>query len=601
MSIKIKQTVWNFKPLFKSDNDSAMAEARKKVESESYKFINKWRGRTDYLENPAVMKEALDEYEAWRKYFYSGGGEETYFQLRTYQDQNSPKLKAKYNKIKNLSVKIANDIQFFLSKISRIDKESQKKFLEFEGLKDYKHWLEKTFAEAKHLLTEPEEKIMNLKASPAYSNWVNMTEDFLSKEEREVLGNDGKKAKKNFSEILNLSSSKKKRVRDMAAAAMNDIFRKHSDAAEAEMNSIMADKKINDELRGFARPDALMHLKDDIASEVADALVDAASSRFDVSRRYYRLKAKLFGVKKLKHYERSVEYGNLNKSYSYQEAVNIVFNAFDKTDKEFANIFRKFIDNGQIDAFPKKGKNSGGMCFKNLISHPTYISINFTGRLRDVFTLAHESGHGINNEFMRKKLNSLNFGGPRFTAEIASKFAEELIFHEMIKIKNNELRLAMLIVKLNNEIFNVFAMTVFNKFEREMHQAFRQKGYLSKEEIGQLWKKHMASFFGSAVEQTEGSENWWMPIRSFRVFFYNYQYSSGVLIAKALHNYFREKPLFMEEIKEILSAGSSDSPVNIFLKAGIDISDKKFWNKGIEGVEGLLDETEALAKKLGKI
>lgn len=599
--IKSKQTKWNLIPLFKSDNDPAMAEERKKMEHESAKFINKWRDRTDYLENPAVLREALDEYEAWRRYFYSGGSEETYFQLRTFQDQNSPKLKAKYNKIKNLSVKIANDIQFFILKISRIDKDLQKKFLEFEGLKDHKHFLEKIFAEAKHLLTEPEEKIMNLKASPAYSNWVNMIEGFLSKEEREVLGNDGKKAKKSFSEILSLSSSDKKRVRDVAAAAINDIYQKHSDAAEAEMNSIMADKKISDELRGFARPDALMHLKDDIASEVVDALIDAVSGRFDVSRRYYRLKAKLFGTKKLKYHERSVEYGNLNENYSYQEAVNIVFNAFDKTDKEFVDIFRKFAENGQIDVFPKKGKNSGGMCFKNLISQPTYISINFTGRLRDVFTLAHESGHGISDEFMRKKLNSLNFGGPRFTAEIASKFAEELVFHEMIKKENDESRLILVMRKLNNEIVNVFMMAAFNKFERAMHQIFRQKGYLSKKEIGRLWKKHMASFLGKAVEQTEGSENWWMPIRSFRVFFYNYQYSSGVLIAKALYIYYRKNPAFIEKIKEIFFAGSSDSPKNIFMKFGIDISDKEFWNKGVEGVEDLLNEADALAKKLGKI
>ncbi len=599
--LKIKQTVWNLKPLFKNDNDPAMAEARKIVERESYRFINKWRDRVDYLENPAVLAEALNEYEAWRRNYATDGKEGNYFNLRTAQDQNNPKLKAKFSKIQDFSNKILNDIQFFILKVARIDKALQGKFLEFPGLKEYRHFLEKIFAESKYLLSEPEEKIMNLKSAPAYMNWVNMTEGFLAKEEREVLGDDGKKARKNFSEILSLTNDKKKRVRDVAAGAVNDIFGKNAEVAEAEMNSIMADKKINDQLRGFPRPDSVMHMCDDITSEIADVLVDMECKRFDISRRYYRLKAKLFGVKKLKYHEKNVEYGNITKKYSYQEAVDIVFDVFSKADKDFSGIFGSFIGNGQIDVYPAKGKSGGGFCSQYLMTQPTYILMNFTGRLHDVFTLAHESGHGINNEFMKKKQNSLNFGGPLFTAEIASKFAEELVFSEMLKKGDEQARLAMMMAKLNDEVVHVFMPAADNKFEREMHQVFRQKGYISKEEIGQLWKKHMANFMGSSVEQTAGMENWWMHITHLRVFFYNYQYSSGILIAKALHSYYENDPRFIGKIKEILSVGSSQSPENMFKKIGIDITGEEFWDKGIDEVEKLLDETEKLAKKLGKI
>lgn len=599
--IKVKQTTWNLKPLFKSDNDPAMAEERKKVERESYRFINKWKERDDYLKDPAVLKEALDEYENWRRYYGTGGYEETYFIFRTSQDQNNSKLKAKFNQVQDLSIKIANAIQFFLLKIAKIDKERQKKFLEFKGLKEYKHFLEKIFAESKYLLSEPEEKIMNLKSLPAYVNWVNMTEGFLSKEERNVLDNKGKKAKKNFSEILSLASDKKRRVRDIAADALNDIFRKNADVAEAEMNSIMADKKINDQLRGFLRPDSSMHLSDDIESEVADVLVGAARDRFDISRRYFKLKAKLFGVKKLKYHEKSVEYGKMDKKYSYQEAVNIVFDIFGKTDKEFADIFAKFIENGQIDVFPKKGKAGGGFCFNHFISQPTYILMNFTGRLLDVFTLAHECGHGINNEFMKKKQNALNFGAPHFTSEVASKFAEELVFHEMLKTEDEQLRLEMMMAKLNDEIVHVLRVAADNDFEREMHLNFRQKGYLSHEEIGQLWKKHAENYAGNSVEMTAGMENWWMHVTHLRVFFYNYQYASGILAAKFFAKMVQEDPEFIGKVKEFLSAGYSDSPKNIFMKLGIDISGKDFWNKGIDEVENLLEEAEKLAKKLGKI
>ncbi|MBU3965674.1 M3 family oligoendopeptidase [Patescibacteria group bacterium] len=601
MPIKIKQTTWNLKPLFKSDNDPAMAEARKIVERESYKFINKWRDRADYLENPAVLRQALDEYENWLKFYGTDGKEGNYFHLRASQDQNSSKLKAKFNQVQEFSNKILNDIQFFLLRVSRIDIELQKKFLEFEGLKDYKHFLEKIFSESKYLLSEPEEKIMNLKVLPAYINWVNMTEGFLAKEEREVLGIDGKKAKKNFSEILNLTSDKKRRVRDAAATAVNDIFRKNADVAEAEMNSVMADKKINDELRRFPRPDSAMHLSDDIASEVSDALVGAASARFNISKRYYRLKAKLFGVKKLKYHERSVEYGKIDKKYSYQEAVDFAHDVFEKTDKEFTDIFKKFILNGQIDVFPRKGKSGGAFCSQRSMTQPTYILMNFTGRMRDVFTIAHESGHGINNELMRKKQNALNFGITLFTAEMSSKLMESFAFEEMLKETSGEARLAIMMMILDDDIGHIFSTAARNIFEREMHEEFRRKGYLSKEEIGGLFKKHGQRYMGSAVEQSLGAENWWMHITHLRVFFYNYQYAAGILVAKFFAKSARKNPEFIVKIKEFLSAGISDSPQNLLKNMGIDITGKEFWNKGIDEVENLLDETEKLAKKLGKI
>jgi oligoendopeptidase F len=599
--LKPKQTTWNLKPLFKGDNDPAMAEERKIVERESYKFINKWRDRADYLSNPKILKQALDEYENWQRYYGTAGKEGNYFSLRAAQDQNNPKLKARYNKIQDFSNRILNNIQFFTLKIARIPHNRQKEFLDSLDLKNYKHFLEKIFAESKYLLSEQEERILNLKSLPAYINWVNMTEGFLSKEERVVLGSNGKKIKKSFSEILSLTSDKKKKTRDIAAIAINDIFKENAKIAEAEMNSIMADKKINDELRGFVRPDSSMHLSDEIDSQIADVLVEAATKRFDISKKYYRLKAKLFGVKRLKYYERNVEYGKRNKTYSYQEVVSLVYNVFCKVDKEFGNIFKQFVENGHIDVYPKKGKSGGAFCLRHLISHPTFILLNHTEKMRDVFTIAHESGHGINSELVKKKQNSLNSGGAPFTSEVASKLMEEFVFDGLLKEDNDEMRLQAIMMKLNDEIIHIFMTAAENNFEFELHQKFREKGYLSIEEIGRLHKKHAIEYMGSAVEQTPGSENWWMHITHLRVFFYNYQYAAGILIAKALHDFAKKDPEFISKIKEFLSAGTSESPKNIFRNMNIGVSSKEFWNKGIDEVEDLLNETEKLAKRLGKI
>ena len=599
--LKIKQATWNLKPLFKSDNDPQIKKKRKTVEKESYKFINKWKKRDDYLKSPKALKQALDEYEKWICQYGTMGDEEAYFYLRYYQEQNNPKIKASLGIVQNLSNKISNDIQFFMLRIARIPSKEQSKFLEYKELEDYKHFLEKIFNESKYLLSEKEEKILNLKSGPAYINWVNMTEGILSKETRKVLDEDGRRKVKNFSEILSLTTDKKRKVRDQAAKALSDIFYENSDIVEAEMNSIMADKKINDELRGFSRPDSSMHLDDDINSKIADNLVAASVERFDISKRYYRLKAKLFKVKKLQYHERNVEYGDVTKKYSYQQGVNMVFNVFLKTDQELADIFQRFIEDAQIDVYPKKGKSSGCFCFHHLMSQPTYILLNHTGKIGDVFALAHEAGHGINNELMKRNGNALNFGGSCFTAEVSSKLMEAILFEEILNEKDDELRLNTMMMKLNDLIIHVFKTATENKFESEMHYAFRNKGYLSKEEIGQLHKKYAMKYMGNFVEQTPGSENWWMHVSHLRRYFYNYQYSSGILIAETLKSYLKEDPNFIKHIKEFLAVGSAESPDDIFKQFGMNIRTKSFWNKGIDEVEDLLDETEKLAKKMGKI
>ncbi len=597
----MKQITWNFKQLFEGDNDPQTEEKRRKVEQKSYEFINRWKNRKDYLRDPAILKQALDEYEEWKRNYGADGSEGYYFWLRTMQDQNNPDLKAKFNKIENFSKKIENDIQFFHLRIANISSKHQKKFLGYDGLKEYKHFLERIFAESRYLLSEPEEKILNLKASTSYSNWVKMTSGFLSREERKVLLGDGRKNTKTFSEILSLMNSKDKKIRGSAAKAFNDILGKNVEIAEAEINSVLANKKIDDELRKISRPDLTRHLSDDIDTEIVDTLIKSVSDRFDISSRYYELKARLMKVKRLKYHERNVEYGNINRKYPYNKSLKLIYRVFKNLDRKFADILAGFTGNGQFDVYPRKGKANGAFCAYHLISQPTYILLNHTDKLGDVLTLSHELGHGINNELIREKQNALNFGTPTSTAEVASTFMEDFVLQDLLKHADDESRLAIMMKKINDDVSTIFRQVACYKFEQELHQQFRQKGYLSKKEIGRLFQKHMSSYMGDFVEQSPGSENWWVYWGHIRSFFYVYSYASGLLISKSLQNSVKDNPKFIEKVKKFLSAGLSDSPKNIFKKLGVDITDKSFWNKGLTEVENLLQEATKLAKRLGKI
>lgn len=593
-------TKWNLSLLFKSDDDPAIETDKKRVTEESYKFIDKWKARDDYLSDPKVLKEALDEYENWARNVGTDGDFGFYFWLREAQDESSTILKAKVNQVQDFSTKIHNDIQFFKLRLAKVSEDVQKKFLNDPDLVIYKHFLENLFKEAKYLLSEQEEKLVNLYSPMAIGNWRRMLSTFLSKSTRKTLDKNGKQTEKSFEEIMGLMNNKDKKVRDSAAKAVNSILADHVEVAEAELNSVLQYKKVSDELRGVSRPDLTRHISDDIDSEVVDALVEAVSSRFDVAQKYYALKAKIMGVKQIEYHERNVEYGNIDKKFDYDQAVDIVGRSLHKLDPEFKQIFDNFVD-GHIDVFPEKGKSGGAFCAHNQLSQPTYLLLNHTENVRDVSTLAHEVGHGINDELIRRTQNALTAGVPMSTAEVASTFMEDFAIEELVGEIDDETQLTLNMGKLNDEVSTIFRQIACYRFEQDLHSEFRKEGYLSKKKIGELFLKNMKAYMGEAVEQSQGSENWWVYWSHIRSYFYVYSYSSGLLISKALQASVRKDHKFIAKVKKFLSAGRSASPKDIFADLGIDITDKSFWEKGIEEFATLLQETERLAAKLGKI
>ena len=189
----------------------------------------------------------------------------------------------------------------------------------------------------------------------------------------------------------------------------------------------------------------------------------------------------------------------------------------------------------------------------------------------------------VSQETIEKTINDVEAELRGYGAEIQSQTIGEILME-----------------KLNGEIASIFRQTAFYNFETQLHGEFRKKGYLSKENIGELFKEHMSSYLGEFVD-TSSSDNWWIYVPHFRYIFYVYSYVSGELISKSLQSKVKQNPKFIEKVKEFLSAGTSDSPKNIFLNLGIDISKKDFWLQGLNEIESLLNETENLARKLKKI
>ncbi|MCX6713860.1 MAG: hypothetical protein NTV48_02030 [Candidatus Vogelbacteria bacterium] len=287
------KTTWDLTPLFLGDKDPKINLVEQQALNASYEFIGKWKKRKDYLCEPQILAEALGEYEAWLKNHGYNNRVCYYFHLQTELDQNNPELKARYNKAKEISIKIQNDIQFFTLNIAKISAKNRPRFLAEPALQPYLHFLRRSFAEAKYLLSDKEEKIINHYVEPAYLNWVKLVSGQLSKEKQD---------KKTFPELLAELNNQNQKKRDKAFLAVNKILASQSDIAEAEINSVLSYKKTLDEIRKSPRPDFLRHLSDDMPHTTIDTMLHAVVDRFDLSQRYYAFKAKALGLKKIKYY-----------------------------------------------------------------------------------------------------------------------------------------------------------------------------------------------------------------------------------------------------------------------------------------------------------
>jgi oligoendopeptidase F len=575
---------WNLKLLYKNLKDPQIDKDIKACEKVINSFIDKWQKNKEYLEDPKVLKEALDEYEAlYEKYgvftkaFY-------YIGLNKELDLNNRELKARLNKLSHKATKLGNELQFFEIKLSKASKKKQKEFVNSEYLKDYKHYLESLFKQTKYILSNKEEKIFNLTRKPSFGNWVNMIEELLSKQTLEVLDEDLKKKEISYNETSKYLRSTNKKVRDKAAREFNRVNKKYIEIAEYEMNSILERKQIQDEYRNIPRPDLQRHLSTDVDSKIVDTLVNVVTKNFDISKEFYKKKAKLLNQKTIGYHERNVPVGAIDKKYEFDQAVEIVKNTFYDIDKEFGDIFNSYIENGQIDAFPKENKAGGAYCSKANKNLPTYILLNYNNNVSDVLTVAHESGHGIHSELSATQ-NALHSGYSLALAETASTFFEDFTLEKILEeTDDKELIESLKMESMNDTVNTIFRQIAFYNFEKELHKNFREKGYLSHKEISDIFVKHMKAYLGDSVNPDDGMRYGWLYVSHFRRFFYVYTYACGLLVSKYLQKRVREDKEFVNKVKDFLRAGSSKSVKEIFLDMGVDISEKDFWKEGIKAI-----------------
>jgi oligoendopeptidase F len=281
----------------------------------------------------------------------------------------------------------------------------------------------------------------------------------------------------------------------------------------------------------------------------------------------------------------------------YTAGRDTVLAAFGRFHSTMRDVATQFFDKNWIDAEVRPGKRGGAFSASTIPSVHPYILLNWTDKLRDVSTMAHELGHGI-HQYLSRRQTYLNFHHPLTIAETASVFGEFLTFDYVMETTTDpDVKLGLLCSKIEDAFATVFRQVVLTRFEQSLHEARREKGELEIGQINELWMAANRPMHGDAVELTDGYAWWWLYIGHFiHVPFYCYAYAFGELLVLALvQKYKQEGPAFVPRYLALLAAGGSDAPDRLLARLGVDVNSPAFWELGLQLLGGMVAEAEQLA------
>ena len=583
---KIK-TEWNFKLLYKSDTDPQIEKDMQAMEKAYTSFEKKYKGK-DFISSPKKLLPVLRDLREMGEKFGSGRPYR-YFSLKKDTDFSNKRAQAKVANFQERYAAAQNKAAFFKIELGKIDTKNQEKFLRDSSLTDFAYLLKVTFEKVKYNMTEGEEQLLNLLSGPAYSMWLNGQEKLMSEQTVKFKGEIWP-IEKALGTLSQLSAPDRKILNTEISKVLKSI----SHFAEAEVNAAYNYKKIIDERRGYKNSYSNTVRVHEMDEKTVENLISLITKWFKLSQRFYKLHAKLLGMKKITHADRSVPMGRIDKKFSFSEAVNLTRKGFSKLSPKYSQILDSYLENGQIDVSPRQGKRGGAYC-SGAGKDPVYVLLNHTDDIRSTETLAHEMGHAFHNEFSK-------FQPPHYrdystaVAEVASTLFENFVLEEIEKDLDEKEKIIHLHHKLLGDMASIFRQIAFFNFEVELHKRIRKEGFVAKEEIARLFNKHLKSYMGESLELGEDDGYAFVHLGHMRWFFYVYSYAFGQLVSRALYEKWKEDKSYAQKIEKFLSAGGSMSPKDIFKSIGIDTTDPKFFVGGLKAIEKDIDKLEKLTQ-----
>jgi len=591
---------WDLSDLYEGPDDPRIEEDLLAACQQALAFEKQWRGRlTEENLQAGDLRRALEQYEALQRLAVLP---QSYASLLFSTDTTDPRRGALVQKTRELASSIATHLIFFDLEIGRIAEATWTRLVGAPELAEYRHYLEHERDLAAHYLSEPEEKVLEETANCRGRAFRRLFTELTSRL-KYPLEQAGQTRELTQSELLALLYEPDREVRRQASEVLGRTLERHAHPLHFTFNTLLLEHQVMDRLRGFSRPEASRNLDNEIPDQAVDTMVDVVVSNYDLVARYYRLKRGLLGLEDLWHYDRYAPLLSDRAAISFQEARGIVLEAFQDFSPRLAELAHPFFERAWIDAAPAPGKRGGAFCAGVTPDKHPYVLMNFTGKPRDVMTLAHELGHGL-HDCLASRQTLLNYSPVLPLAETASTFAEMLVFEKLQAcLDSPRARLGLLAEKLEDTFATVFRQVSMFRFEQRVHNQRREKGELDLETMNQIWQESLQEMFADSLTLGEDHRWTWLYVPHFvQTPFYVYAYAFGELLVLSLYaRYRKEGAAFRERYFDLLAAGGSRRPQELLAELDIDITRAEFWQGGCDLVAENIRKAEALARELGQL
>ena len=589
MAMSKDELKWDLSQLVENTNSTAIEKKLASMVVEAEKIREAYRGKVS-------AKNLLNLLEIKDDFTMKFEGVDLYCRLIYLANSTGAVAKQLNDVTRRASLKIGKALAFMEIEIGKLLTEKQSLIIE-PMLAEYRHYLERTLRNAPYVLSEIEEKLIITKDKNGVKSWEMLQSDWLSTRTFEIKIKDQIKVL-SYGEITGLYQSPDRDLRKRSNQIVYEGLGKDEIIWASSIRSVCEDHLQMCELRKYPTPMTQSLIANDVDQRTITSLMNTMMKNVGLYQKYLKLKAKLMGLNKLANYDLVAPLPHApGMDYSWTEARNEVVDAYMEFDDEIGRWVNEMFEKSHIDSEVRKGKTSGAFCSSWLAGKSAYILQSFNGRMKDVYTLAHELGHAIHAYLYSRTQKPSNCEIGSCIAEIASTFGELLLTERLLsKAKAKEEKQVVL-----TNILDEFGMAAFQVsarvfFEQSMYDTIEQGKFLDGEAVAKLWVTARDKIYDGSVDWLDVMKwEWTMKphyyIANYR--FYNYPYVFAQLFVFALYRLYKEQgKSFVPKLKKLLATGSSKSPHDIAVELGFDITEGVFWEKGMKQAEEFISMLE---------
>lgn len=586
----LKENTWDLESLFKDFH--AWDESYKKALEMANKFESY---KTKVVSSSNSLYSALSESdELYRivQNLYS------YSSMKLDEDTREGNSQALSDKALGLYVEVNEKTSFLTPEILTLEKSTLEKFYEEEPkLKLYKQSIDDIMRQKSHVLSAREESILaqmgEVADSPQkiYSMLNNADLKFPN-----IKDENGKDVEITHGNFIPLMESKDRTVRKAAFEGLYGVYEGYKNTFAATLNGDLKKNIFNSKIRNYNSSREASLDENNIPVKVYDNLIHSIHNNLDSMYKYMEIRKRALGVEELHMYDLYTPIvKDVDFKIPYKEGVEIIKKGLAPLGEEYMEVVEEGFNSRWIDVYENRGKRSGAYSGGSYDSKP-FILLNYHDTLDNVFTTAHEMGHSVHSYFSRKNQPFVYSGYGIFVAEVASTTNECLLMDYMLNnIEDKNEKLYLLNHYLEGFRTTVFRQTMFAEFEKIINEYLEAGEALTADYLCETYKKINELYYGPNVVVDDEIAMEWARIPHFYYNYYVFQYATGYSAAVAFsEQIIKEGKPAVDRYVNFLKSGSSDYPINVLKKAGVDMTTEEPVNNAMKLFAKLVDEMDKL-------